>query len=43
MVEPTEYLLSAKEQRMLQYVPILKSLHEILKKKGDPGFALTQL
>lgn len=33
MMEPIEYLLSAREQRSFQYVPILKSLHEILKKK----------
>ena len=33
MVEPVEYLLSAREQRSFQYVPIFKSLHEVLKKK----------
>lgn len=33
LVEPTEYLLSVGEQRSFQYVPILKSLHEALKKK----------
>ncbi|XP_028322152.1 uncharacterized protein LOC114475494 isoform X2 [Gouania willdenowi] len=33
MVEPIEYILSAREKRSFQYVPILKSLHEVLKKK----------
>lgn len=33
VVEPIEYMLSAREQRSFQYVPILKSLHEVLKKK----------
>lgn len=33
LVEPTEYLLSVGERRSFQYVPILKSLHEVLKKK----------
>lgn len=33
VVEPIEYLLSAKEQRSFHYVPIMKSLHEVLKKK----------
>ena len=42
MVEPIEYLLSAREQRSLQYIPILKSLHEVLKQKEIQDF-LTQL
>lgn len=33
MVEPIEYLLDAREQKSFQYIPILKSLQEILKKK----------
>lgn len=33
VVEPVEYLLSAKDQRTFQYIPILKSLHVVLKKK----------
>jgi len=33
MVETIEYLLSAIEQRSFQYISVLKSLHEILKKK----------
>lgn len=32
-MEPTEYFLSAREQRSFQYIPILKSLHEVLKKE----------
>lgn len=32
VVEPIEYMLSAREQRSFQYVPILKSLQEVLKK-----------
>lgn len=38
MVEPIEYVLSAREQRSFQYVPILKSLHEVLKKKEIQDF-----
>lgn len=33
VVEPVEYLLSAKDRRTFQYIPILKSLHVVLKKK----------
>ncbi len=46
MVEPIESLLSAREQRSFQYVPILKSLHEDFKdfkEERDPGFPHTQL
>lgn len=33
VLEPVEYLLRAKDRRTFQYIPILKSLHAVLKKK----------
>lgn len=33
MVEPVEYVLNAREKKSFQYVPILNSLSEILKKE----------
>ncbi|XP_041949691.1 uncharacterized protein LOC121709989 isoform X3 [Alosa sapidissima] len=38
MVEPIEYLHSAREQRSFQYIPILKSLLEVLKVKEIHDF-----
>lgn len=32
-VEPVEYILDAKEHRSFQYVPILKTLHQLFSKK----------
>lgn len=33
VVEPVEYILNAKEKRTFQYVPILKSLQQLLNRK----------
>lgn len=40
VVEPVEYVLNARERRSYQYVPILKSLSEIFKKKEMQDFLM---
>lgn len=41
VVEPVEYVLNAQERRSYQYVPILKSLSEIFKKKDMQDFLMS--